>query len=126
MGVDTTAFQSYPDDWVDAIGDDEVRDGELTHAEVAGVPVLFTRRHGSLVAMADRCTHRGAPLHEGEVRDGCVVCPWHASAFDLDTGDVASGPAVRPQPMLQTRVQNGRVHVRRDEERTLRTNPAGR
>ena len=48
------------------------------------------------------------------------------SAFDLDTGERASGPAVRPQPMLQTRVQNGRVHVRRDEERTLRTNPVGR
>jgi nitrite reductase/ring-hydroxylating ferredoxin subunit/uncharacterized membrane protein len=126
VGVDTTAFQSYPDDWVDAIGEDEVRDGELAHVEVAGVPVLFTRRHGSVVAVADRCTHRGAPLHEGEIRDGCVVCPWHASAFDLDTGGVASGPAVRPQPMLQTRVQNGRIHVRRDEERTLRTNPAGR
>lgn len=126
VGVDTTAFQSYPGDWVDALGEEEVREGELSHVEVGGVPILFTRRHGSVVAMADRCSHRGGPLHEGELRDGCVVCPWHASAFDLGTGDVARGPAVRPQPTMQVRVHNGRVHVRRDEERTLRTNPAGR
>lgn len=126
VGVDTTAFQSYPQDWVDALGDEEVVEGELTHVEVAGVPILFTRRRGSVLAMADRCTHRGGPLHEGTLRDGCVVCPWHASAFDVESGDVTSGPAVRPQPVLQTRVHNGRVQVRRDEERTLRTNPTGR
>ena len=126
VGVDTTAFQSYPDDWVDALDESEIRDGELAHAEVAGVPILFTRRRGTVVAMADRCTHRGAPLHEGEIKGDCVVCPWHGSEFALDTGAVERGPATRPQAALQTRVVNGRVQVRRDEHRTLRTNPVGR
>ncbi|WP_421020933.1 Rieske 2Fe-2S domain-containing protein, partial [Klebsiella pneumoniae] len=24
--------------------------------------------------------------------DGCLVCPWHGSRYDLDTGAMVSGP----------------------------------
>jgi nitrite reductase/ring-hydroxylating ferredoxin subunit/uncharacterized membrane protein len=126
VGVDTTAFQSIPTEWTDAISTHEVPDGKLAHAEVGGVPVLFARSDGAIVAYADRCTHRGGPLHEGELRDGCVNCPWHASAFSLADGSVVSGPATRPQPGLEVDVRGNRVFVRRPEERTLRTNPVGR
>jgi hypothetical protein len=36
---------------------------------------------------------------------------------------VVSGPATRPQPALDVRTVDGRVQVRRDEERSLRQNP---
>jgi nitrite reductase/ring-hydroxylating ferredoxin subunit/uncharacterized membrane protein len=126
VGVDTTAFQSVPTEWTDAIGAEEVPDGQVTHAEVGGVPVLFARFAGRIAAYADRCTHRGGPLHEGELRDGCMTCPWHGSAFSLADGSVISGPATRPQPELEVDVRGNRVFVRRPEERTLRTNPVGR
>ncbi len=77
------------------------------------------------MALADRCTHRGAPLHEGEVKEGCVICPWHDSVFDLRDGSVRSGPASRPQPVFDVQVSDGRVRVRRLESRTLRSNPVG-
>ena len=126
VGVDTTAFQQYPVEWTDALAiDDLPGEDALTSVHVAGVPVLVTVRAGQPVVMADRCTHRGAPLHEGEVVDGCVVCPWHDSAFSLDDGSVRSGPASRPQPLLETRVREGRLQVRRPDERALRTNPTG-
>ena len=126
VGVDTTAFQHYPNDWTDALAvDDLPGEDALTSAEVAGVPVLVTVRAGRPVVMADRCTHRGGPLSEGEVVDGCVVCPWHDSAFSLDDGTVRSGPATRPQPLLENRVHEGRLQVRRADERTLRTTPTG-
>ena len=41
------------------------------------------RGGGTLFAIADRCTHRGGPLSEGELQGDCVVCPWHGSAFRL-------------------------------------------
>ena len=76
-----------------------------------------------MVVLADRCTHRGAPLHEGELLAGCIVCPWHGSEFALD-GSVVHGPATRPQAAYEVRVVDGQVLVRRaDEPRTLRTNP---
>ena len=52
-----------------------------TCVDVDGVPVLLARLDSDVVAIADRCTHRGGPLHEGAVADGCVQCPWHGSAF---------------------------------------------
>jgi nitrite reductase/ring-hydroxylating ferredoxin subunit/uncharacterized membrane protein len=124
VGPDTTAYQQLPTEWTDALPVSEVSDG-LAYCEIDGVPFVLYRSDGEIVALADRCTHRGGPLHEGTLANGCVTCPWHGSTFGPD-GSVRSGPATRPQPELQVRVVDGRVQVRRDEPRTLRTNPAGR
>jgi nitrite reductase/ring-hydroxylating ferredoxin subunit/uncharacterized membrane protein len=124
VGVDTTAFQHLPTEWTDVCGEDEVADTPAGHV-VAGVPIVVLRAGSDLVAMADRCTHRGGPLHDGTLENGCITCPWHASTFDT-RGAVVSGPATRPQPTLDVRILAGRVQVRRDEQRTLRTNPVGR
>lgn len=126
VGVDTTAFQKMPTDWVDAVAEDDVPAIGVYSAEVAEIPMFFARYEGRIVAYADRCTHRGAPLHEGSVQSGCITCAWHGSVFSLADGSVRSGPATRPQPRLEVEVRDGRVRVRRDEERTLRTNPVGR
>lgn len=123
VGVDTTAFLPLSIDWVDVVAEDDVPQGRGLQVHAAGVPIMLARDGDRIVAMADRCTHRGGPLHEGDISGGCVTCPWHGSRFRLADGGVASGPAVRPQPMLQTRVIDGRVQVHRSEDRSLRTNP---
>ncbi len=38
-------------------------------------------------AVSGRCPHKGAPLVDGTVEDGCVTCPWHGWKFDSHTGD---------------------------------------
>lgn len=121
VGVDTTVFQRFPTDWTDLCGADEISEKPARH-DVAGVPVVVYRFGGDVVALADRCTHRGGPLHEGSLENGCITCPWHGSEFDSH-GQVVSGPATRPQPALEVRTVDGRVQVRRDEERSLRQNP---
>ena len=123
VGVDTTAFQHLPSDWTDVADAAEVTERPIGR-EADGVSVFLVRYQTRIVALADRCTHRGGPLHEGEFADGCITCPWHGSVFDTD-GTVRSGPATRPEAVLEVRVVDGRVQVRRDEQRTLRTNPVG-
>jgi len=123
VGVDTTAFQRPPVNWTDACAEDELVEGVPQAVTVEDTPVLLLSRHGRLTAIGNRCTHRGAPLHEGTVVGDCVECPWHGSLFDLATGAVERGPATRPQPQLQTRIEGGRVQVRREEIRGLRLNP---
>lgn len=127
VGVDTTAFEGFPTEWTDVAAETDVpgADGSAVRLDVAGVPILLTRHEGRLTAMADRCTHRGGPLHDGTIENGCLTCPWHGSVFSLADGEVVSGPATRPQPMLEVRVRDGRVEVMRAEERSLRTNPVG-
>ena len=97
----------------------------LVGAEAGGVAVLLSRQNGTVTALVNRCTHRGGPLHEGELDSGCVVCPWHGSMFSLTDGSMQAGPATRPQAVLETRIENGRVQVRRQERRTMRTQPVG-
>jgi nitrite reductase/ring-hydroxylating ferredoxin subunit/uncharacterized membrane protein len=112
LGVDRTAFASPPSEWTDATADSDVSDGRLTHATVNGVDAVLTRQQGKVVALADRCTHRGAPLHEGQLSDGAIVCPWHQSIFRLTDGSIVQGPATRPEPCFAVRVRAGRVELR--------------
>jgi nitrite reductase/ring-hydroxylating ferredoxin subunit/uncharacterized membrane protein len=123
VGVDTTAFQGAPEDWTDVAADADVTEGKATYVEAGGVPVLLSRVSDRIVAIFDRCTHRGAPLHEGRISGDCVECPWHGSKFRLVDGEVERGPAQLPQPRLEVKISNGRVLLRRTEERALRSNP---
>jgi nitrite reductase/ring-hydroxylating ferredoxin subunit/uncharacterized membrane protein len=112
VGVDQTAFDSGPSEWTAAAADDAIDEGRMIHADVGGVPVLLARIGGDVHAIHDRCTHRGGPLHEGELSGGCVTCPWHGSRFSLADGSVRRGPASMPQPPFETRVVAGTIEVR--------------
>lgn len=122
VGVDTTAFRSGPTEWTPVARPADITDG-LHEVGAGDVTLVLTRAGGRLVALENRCTHRGGGLADGSLVDGCVECPWHGSRFDLTTGAVRRGPATRPQPAYEVREVDGRVEVRRAEERSLRTNP---
>ena len=55
---------------------------------------LFHRQEG-LFAIDNICPHRGAPLHDGMVRDGQVTCSWHQWQFQLEDGVCLNIPKVR-------------------------------
>jgi nitrite reductase/ring-hydroxylating ferredoxin subunit len=114
MGVDQSTFEDAPPDWTDVLADADLADGTMRCAVAAATPVLLVRQGGELHALSDRCVHRGGPLHEGELGDGTVTCPWHASVFDLRDGGVVRGPAAYPQPAWDVRVHEGRIQVRHD------------
>ena len=48
---------------------------------------------GTLFAVGRHCRHLGADLAGGSIdEDGCLVCPWHASKYDVGTGRMVRGP----------------------------------
>ncbi len=112
VGVDQTAFDSLPEEWTPTLAETMLGDGQAVKVEAGDVPVLLTRQAGQIFAIHDRCSHRGGPLHEGEIADCCVTCPWHGSRFSLVDGSVRRGPAVVPQPAFETRVANGTIEIR--------------
>jgi nitrite reductase/ring-hydroxylating ferredoxin subunit/uncharacterized membrane protein len=112
VGVDQTTFEAPPEDWTPVLRDAELPDGEARYAEVGGVGVLVARVDGELHALSNRCTHRGGPLDEGELDDGCVTCPWHGSRFRFRDGSVERGPAAYPQPVWEVRSTDGVVEVK--------------
>lgn len=129
VGVTTVAFQSGPEDWEPLELDAEpsrshpvrgVADG-LPYAVVAA-PATGDAADGEPHVMESRCSHRGGPLHEGTVVDGCLECPWHGARFDLDTGEVRRGPASAAQPVYDVVDDDGRLSIRRIEHGSLRAN----
>ena len=73
--------------------------GEGRNVEVAGEEIaVFRTRAGELYAVQATCPHRGGPLADGIVGGNRVVCPLHAYAFDLATGE----PTREGCPALRT------------------------
>ncbi|HEX5407806.1 MAG TPA: Rieske (2Fe-2S) protein [Pseudonocardiaceae bacterium] len=105
-----------PGNWTDlgAVGD--FVDGEPVRVSAGLIPVLVLLADGDFFVLHDRCSHMAAPLHQGEFteQDGarCVVCPWHSSVFRLMDGSIVRGPATAPQPVLDSRVLDGRLQAR--------------
>ena len=70
--------------WYVAAWDNEVGDEGLFSRTIIGVPVLMYRDSaGRLVALEDRCCHRGAPLSVGRREGDCVRCLYHLSLIHI-------------------------------------------
>jgi nitrite reductase/ring-hydroxylating ferredoxin subunit/uncharacterized membrane protein len=112
IGVDHTAAQEMPKDFVPALRESELVEGKLACGDARGVAVLLLRQGGEIHAIANTCAHLGGPLCEGELEGEVVQCPWHGSRFSVRDGHVVDGPATQPQPVFETRVREGWVEVR--------------
>ena len=56
-------------------------------------PWAVGNRDGEPFAVSRRCRHQLADLSEGTLdADGCLVCPWHQSRYDVTTGKMVGGP----------------------------------
>lgn len=60
----------------------EGRTFRVGHTAVA----VFCTREGEVFATQASCSHKGAPLADGIVGSGKLLCPLHACEFDLTTG----------------------------------------
>src|SRR3954449_6867726 len=86
--------------------------GFLRRVEVEGSAVCVGKTATGWVAFQDTCTHEECSLSDGELEGNVIVCPCHASEFDLRTGDVLCPPALDPLPIFEARVEEGQVEVR--------------
>ncbi len=118
IGVDHSPDpdDDLPRDFKAVVAESELVEGQAYKATVDGVDVFLLKRGGEIFALANRCSHMGGPLAEGEIHGDTVTCPWHGSRFCMKTGEVLDGPAVHPQPKLEVRVEGGQVLVRRSSE----------
>ncbi|CAN5179589.1 hypothetical protein BH20ACT16_BH20ACT16_15220 [soil metagenome] len=112
VGVNETLFHDDPADWTPVLDASMLVDDRPMRALAGEREMIIVKRNGTIPALANRCAHRGGPLHEGELEGDCIVCPWHSTRFRLDDGSVERGPSTHPQPTYEARVNDGRVEVR--------------
>lgn len=92
-------------------GASELGEGETLRVNVDGTIAAIVRRGDEVYAFQDFCTHRFAPLSEGEF-DACeVTCPWHGSRFDIQTGQVKGGPAKVALRIYRTEIRDGNILI---------------
>jgi vanillate O-demethylase monooxygenase subunit len=76
--------------WYVAAWDHELADGKLLARTILEQPtVIFRGESGKVVALDNRCAHRGAKLSNGRREGDCVRCMYHGLKFD------ASGKCVQ-------------------------------
>ena len=111
IGV-THATEDAPDDFVPAAPSDALGENQMICAHAGDARVLLVRQHGRVHALAHTCAHLGGPLSEGTLKEGSVVCPWHASEFRLEDGRVLNGPSTHDQPRYEVRERDGVIEVK--------------
>jgi nitrite reductase/ring-hydroxylating ferredoxin subunit/uncharacterized membrane protein len=120
-GVNHHAWQEVPTKFTKVLLEGQLTDGMLIKGLAGDTPILLYKKGDTVCAISETCSHAGGPLSEGELHGNLVQCPWHASRFDICTGQVKGGPATISQVRYETRVQNGQIEVRRSED-TLQPN----
>ena len=102
--------------WLPLLPDRDLPMERALRVDAGDLHVFLYRTEERIFALDDRCTHMGGPLHRGPVRahapQPTVTCPVHGSIFWLTDGRVVRGPAGRPQPVFEVRVNDGMVEVR--------------
>jgi nitrite reductase/ring-hydroxylating ferredoxin subunit/uncharacterized membrane protein len=112
VGVNQTAFEEWPQEWTPVIAEEDLVEDTLTTARADGVRIMLYKKGEQIYALSDRCSHRGCPLHLGQVNDLLLECSCHGSIFRLSDGGVVRGPATVPAPTYEVRCQDGKVEIR--------------
>ena len=114
FGINHTAFEHPPSEYVAALPEAELPLNKLTRIQLGDTPVMLVKLSNGVFALSDTCTHAGCSLTGGELRDRemSVVCPCHGSEFDLRDGEVINGPATYREPTYHVRIRSGMVEVK--------------
>lgn len=88
-----------------------IPEGRPTCAVAGKQPLALFKIAGKVYAVDNRCTHVGGPLCRGLLKDAVITCPLHGSRFDVRSGQLVGGPAMRPIPSFPTIVDDGKVFV---------------
>jgi len=99
-------------DFVRVASTAEVPEGGMKKVMLAGQQVLLVNVKGKFYAIGNVCTHVGGPLDKGRLDSHEVECPLHGSRFDVTTGQVKRGPAARPEPVYEVKVEGSEVKLR--------------
>ncbi|SPM37326.1 (2Fe-2S)-binding protein, partial [Mycobacterium rhizamassiliense] len=118
IGIDQSGQRLRTTEWTPVLPASSLN-GKPVRVEVDGVGLVVCQtKPGEVSAFGEFCPHLAAPMADGWVDRGRLVCPWHGSWFATDSGQVVRGPAAAPLPYYEARVIDGVVEVRGDEHPT--------
>ena len=79
--IDPNDWEILSQSWYPLVELTELEDGPAA-ARLLDVDLVVYRGDAGVTVALDRCPHRHIKLSAGKVRDGNIICPYHALAFD--------------------------------------------
>jgi ferredoxin-NADP reductase/nitrite reductase/ring-hydroxylating ferredoxin subunit len=90
----------------------DIAPSQMKEVEVDGQKIIIANIEGKYYAIGSVCTHEGGPLADGTLSGHEVECPWHASKFDVRTGEVTNPPANEPEPKYEIRIDGNSILIK--------------
>ncbi|HEY9305738.1 MAG TPA: Rieske 2Fe-2S domain-containing protein, partial [Mycobacterium sp.] len=128
IGIDQSGERLRTADWTPVLPVESLKNGKPQRVEVDGVGLVLCRtgNNGEVAAFGEFCPHLAAPMSDGWVDQGRLVCPWHGSRFDLCSGEVLRGPSAAPLPRYEARINDGMIELRGQSSSGQHSLPAGK
>lgn len=103
--------------WEQALAAAELPAGAKKAVKLGEAEILLVHTDaGELHAFEAKCPHAGAPLEQGALCNGRLICPWHAGTFELATGRLVEPPPLRSLRRYQARIEDGQILVNPEPE----------
>ncbi|WP_288414002.1 non-heme iron oxygenase ferredoxin subunit [uncultured Acinetobacter sp.] len=97
--------------WISVCGIDDVSEDEPKAVEVNDKKIGVFVIDEQYFAIENVCPHAFALLTEGFIEDQTVECPLHEAIFDIQTGELKSGPGCRDLCTYPVRVDGQQIQI---------------
>jgi apoptosis-inducing factor 3 len=89
----------------------DLREDRGIRVEIGSLKIVLLRAGERVYAYQGECPHAQAPLDEGVVCNGRLICPWHKAMFTVEDGQVCEPPALSGLTRYPVKVVDGDVLV---------------
>lgn len=72
----------------------DVPDNRGLEVRIGDTKIVLLRSGDELRAYQGECPHAGAPLAEGALCHGRLICPWHKAAYRIEDGALCEPPSL--------------------------------
>jgi 3-phenylpropionate/trans-cinnamate dioxygenase ferredoxin subunit len=94
----------------------DLKEGEQMYIDLEGEEILLCRHQDQFYAIAYFCSHAEFALEGGDLRNGCITCPYHGAEFRLADGAVEAPPAWEPIKVYPVRIENDTIAIKAGKE----------
>lgn len=87
-------------------------EGKLRSMTLGGKEILIINKGGRYFAINNICSHAGARLHTGILKDNQVTCPSHGATWNIETGELLRfSHKLKSQESYEVIVENDNIFV---------------
>jgi len=101
-------------EWIEIATVDEFKHTDRKLVDLGGSHQIgLFRLPDGFHAVSAWCSHQKATIIHGDIEGYEIECPLHAARFDLRDGRHLCLPAVRPIKAYETKVEDGRILLKK-------------